>query len=64
MIFEGSQTYESHRQRHITEQEVNAIHTLAAPTQLWWSQMAITFDQGDVSYQSTVMMNLEWIVVS
>jgi hypothetical protein len=31
MIFGGSQAYESCRQRRITEQEVNALHTLATP---------------------------------
>jgi hypothetical protein len=33
------------RQRCITEQEVNVVHTLTALTRLWWSQMAITFNQ-------------------
>jgi hypothetical protein len=31
MIFGGFQVYESHRQCHITEEEVNAIHTLTTP---------------------------------
>jgi hypothetical protein len=31
----------------MTEQEVNAVHTLTAPTRLRWSQTAITFDQED-----------------
>jgi hypothetical protein len=47
MIFRGSWAYESRRQRCITKQEVNVIHTLAAPTWLRWSQTAITFDQED-----------------
>jgi hypothetical protein len=37
MIFGGSQAYESRRQCRITEQEVNAVHTLTALTRLWWS---------------------------
>ena len=47
MIFRDSKAYESRRQHYITEQEVNAIHTLATPTWLRWSQMVISFDQGD-----------------
>jgi hypothetical protein len=47
MIFGSSQAYESRRQRRITGQEVNAVHTLAAPTWLWCSQTAITFDPKD-----------------
>jgi hypothetical protein len=39
----GHQDYESYWQRHITEQEVNAVHTLAALMWLRWSQMTITF---------------------
>jgi hypothetical protein len=34
MIFKGSRAYKSHRQCRITEQEVNAVHTLVAPTRL------------------------------
>ena len=47
MIFEGSHAYESRWQCRITEQEVNAIHTLAASMRLRWSQTAITFDMED-----------------
>jgi hypothetical protein len=47
MIFGSSQAYESRRQRRITGQEVNALHTLAASTWLWCSQTAITFDPED-----------------
>ena len=32
---------------NLYQQEVNAIHTLVAPTWLRWSQTAITFDQED-----------------
>ena len=47
MFFGGSQVHESRWQCHITEPEVNVVHTLAAPTRLRWSQTAITFDQED-----------------
>jgi hypothetical protein len=49
MIFGGSQAYESRWQCCITEQEVNAVHTLATPTWLRWSQTAITFNHGEHS---------------
>jgi hypothetical protein len=47
MIFRGSQVHESRRQRHINKQEVNVVHTLTTPTQIRWSQAAITFNQED-----------------
>jgi hypothetical protein len=47
MIFGSSQACESRQQRRITGQEVNAVHTLAAPTWLQCSQTTITFDPED-----------------
>lgn len=47
MIFGGAQAYESRRQRRITEQEVIAFEAMVVPTRLRWSELAITFDQGD-----------------
>ena len=44
MIFGGSKAYISYQQHRITEQEVDAVHTLTAPTWLQWSQMTITFN--------------------